>query len=558
MTRIRQLPMISVVFLAFMVIVSGWAGDAEAVLGGIDNLTRPPLQLTVASPSDLKVNNFPGILPVSLEWKDHSSNETGFIIERSTNGGTYSKVGSVGAGVTTFTDSSVTNDLLCRYRVYATGVLANSGYSNEAEWVTIPNNPSELEAKLDDIEGDIDLSWKGNNINSAYQIQKTTLKVNQSTSIELINLPMGTNKYEDTNVKPGNTYSYTVMAVNQADRTRGSNLATIYYLEPPTNVMVSYFPGSKKLSVKWQDNSSEETKFIVQKAHSNPGGIQSYEVPANTTEFVDDVWTDYYYMYRIMAVGPNGEYSPYSAVFHWYAPPRMPGGFKAGAISSTEVKLTWNDQSQHETGFKIWRKGDNMYAPIDVGPNVTTIIDKGLKPNTGYSYTITALNNISNTSSDDYPPVSVTTLGSNVIIGGNVIEKDGITPIGSKLDVVLQIGVPSMVVNGSSREIDPGKNTAPVIVDGRTLVPIRAIIESYGGEIQWEETEQKVTVICNGRTIELWINSPNTVVNGKSVTTEVTPRIINERTMLPLRFISENLGLNVEWDPVNKRVTIKT
>lgn len=555
MIKIRLSRLLSVGILTGM-IITGWVGSVLGAQAGIGDQLRPPVLTAPAAPSDLKVSNFPGVLPVSLVWKDNSTNETGFTIERSANGGTYFEIATVAAGVTTYLDSTVSNDMLCRYRVCATGAVLKSGYSNEVQWVTLPNNPSNLVGNLDLIEGDIDLDWNGNNGNCAYQIQKTTRTDNADTKIELINLLANTNHYKDTNVQPDHTYTYFVMALSQAGRTDGSNSVTINYLAPPSNVMVYYFPGSTKLSVKWQNNTKNVTKFVVEKAYSNQGPIYSYDVPANSTEFVDDVVTDYFYMYRIKAVGPNGEQSPYSAVCYWYAPPRIPDGFQAVAVSSSEVKLTWNDRSEHETSFKIWRWGDNMVAPIDVAANTTTYSDKGLKANTSYQYSIKAMNDTSKTESEEYPKVSVTTQALTKL-GDITKTPGGLILSGIKFDTVLQIGSPSMTVNGVLQEIDPGRGTAPIVEEGRTLVPIGAIIAAYGGTVAWDGTANKVTVACNGQVIELWVDSTQTKVNGVSKTTSVAPRVINDRTMLPLAFISENLGLKVSWDEAAQQVTIK-
>jgi hypothetical protein len=309
--------------------------------------------------------------------------------------------------------------------------------------------------------------------------------------------------------------------------------------------------------VKWQDNSSNEVKFRIEKAHSNQGGIIVKEVAANTTEFEDDVRVDYLHMYRIAAVSADGTLSPYSEVYYWYAPPQYPDGVKATALSGSEVKLTWNDRSAYETSFKITRKGDNMVVPIEVAANTTTYSDKGLKANTAYTYTICAYNSTSKTYSEYYPEVSVTTLNS-LIMPGVVIPKGGLIPAGLKLDVVLQIGSPNMLVNGLSQQIDPGNITSPVIIEERTFLPVRAVIETYGGTLEWSAAEKKVVVICNGHTVELWIDNLNTKVDGRSVMAQAAPRIINNRTMLPLRFISENIGLSVNWEAAANRVIIQT
>jgi hypothetical protein len=104
-------------------------------------------------------------------------------------------------------------------------------------------------------------------------------------------------------------------------------------------------------------------------------------------------------------------------------------------------------------------------------------------------------------------------------------------------------------------------DSPPVIVEGRTLVPIRPIIEKFGGSIAWEGGERKVTIFLGNKTIEMWIDKPQARVNGVMTlidpnNSKVTPKIINDRTMLPVRFVSEQLGAKVDWDGTLKKITI--
>ncbi|MFU2158599.1 stalk domain-containing protein [Caldisericum sp. AR60] len=104
-------------------------------------------------------------------------------------------------------------------------------------------------------------------------------------------------------------------------------------------------------------------------------------------------------------------------------------------------------------------------------------------------------------------------------------------------------------------------DSPPVIIEGRTLVPIRPIIEKFGGSISWDGTERKVTIMLGNKTLELWIDKPQARVNGVLTwidpnNTKVTPKIINGRTMLPVRFVSEQLGAKVEWDGTLRKITI--
>jgi hypothetical protein len=115
----------------------------------------------------------------------------------------------------------------------------------------------------------------------------------------------------------------------------------------------------------------------------------------------------------------------------------------------------------------------------------------------------------------------------------------------------------TFTVSGTPNTLD----SPPIIKNGRTLVPIGAIIEALGRTVSWDPNEKKVTVILGSTTIELWIGKNTTRVNGitkpiDSTNSKVVPEIINGRTMLPLRFVTENLGCTVQWDGSTQTITI--
>ena len=132
-----------------------------------------------------------------------------------------------------------------------------------------------------------------------------------------------------------------------------------------------------------------------------------------------------------------------------------------------------------------------------------------------------------------------------------------------RIIIKLQIGNPMMTVNGVEMEIDPGRGTKPFIVNGwnRTVVPIRAIVESLGGTVGWEPDTRMVWIILNTTTINMWINKPLAKVDGTTVWIDpnnhnVCPIIANDRTFVPIRFVAESLGCEVLWDGETKTVTI--
>ncbi|HEY5001084.1 MAG TPA: stalk domain-containing protein, partial [Candidatus Cryosericum sp.] len=119
--------------------------------------------------------------------------------------------------------------------------------------------------------------------------------------------------------------------------------------------------------------------------------------------------------------------------------------------------------------------------------------------------------------------------------------------------LVLTIGSSVMSVDGRRATLD----SPPIIREGRTLLPIRAVIEALEGSVGWDAVARKATVTLGTHTIEIWIGSRQARVDGLNVSLDVAAMIVNSRTLLPLRFVAENLGGTVTWDPVGRTVTIK-
>jgi len=126
-----------------------------------------------------------------------------------------------------------------------------------------------------------------------------------------------------------------------------------------------------------------------------------------------------------------------------------------------------------------------------------------------------------------------------------------------KVTIVLQIENAMFTVNGASKTLD----SPPVIKNDRTLVPIRTIIEALAGTVGWDATTKKATVTLGKKAITLWIGKSAATVNGvntliDSTNAKVVPEIISGRTMLPLRFVTQNLGCAVVWTAATKTITI--
>ncbi|MDP4180277.1 MAG: stalk domain-containing protein [Bacillota bacterium] len=123
--------------------------------------------------------------------------------------------------------------------------------------------------------------------------------------------------------------------------------------------------------------------------------------------------------------------------------------------------------------------------------------------------------------------------------------------------LVLTVGKPKMKFNSQSKDIDPGRNTSPVVISGRTLVPIKSIIDAMNGRVDWNASDRKITINLGANTIELWLDKKLASINNNQKAIDVAPVSINGRTMVPVRFVTENLNCDVNWNPATKEITIK-
>lgn len=121
--------------------------------------------------------------------------------------------------------------------------------------------------------------------------------------------------------------------------------------------------------------------------------------------------------------------------------------------------------------------------------------------------------------------------------------------------IVLTINQRQALVNGDSVTVD----TAPVLdtAAGRTFVPVRFIGETLGAYVGWNAGEQKVTYLVGETRINLWIGRKSAQVNGQTVPLDAAPYVdANARTLVPVRFVSEQMGASVGWDGPTQAITI--
>ena len=110
----------------------------------------------------------------------------------------------------------------------------------------------------------------------------------------------------------------------------------------------------------------------------------------------------------------------------------------------------------------------------------------------------------------------------------------------------------SLQINGSEISTE----VPPTVIDGRTMVPVRAIFEAVGANIEFDAETKTITATKNDTTVKMTVGAKTANVNNKEVQLDTPAVIVNGRTLAPARFVAETFGYTVQWDAENKIVKI--
>jgi hypothetical protein len=370
--------------------------------------------------------NAPGSLiatPVSssridITWRDNSSDETGFKIERRTGFGSYLQIATVGAGITGYSNSGLSASTIYYYRVRAYKATLNSDYCEEASAMTLPPPPSAPILKSPASRSTVPtltprLEWNASNGAVSYGVQVatsssfTTLLVSETGIADL---------YYD--IEPGtlnwNTaYYWRVNARNSLDSTSGWSSYRYFRtaVGPPPSAptdLVGTSISSSRIGVTWQDNSDSEAGFRIERRTGAGSYSQIATVGAGITSYTSNglaASTTYYYRVRAYSATGNSDYSNETSATTLPPPPSAPT-FKSPASGSTVSSLTprleWNP-STGATAYGLQVSTGSSFATLMV--NVTGITDLYydiepliLTPGAVYYWRIDAVNSYNTTS----------------------------------------------------------------------------------------------------------------------------------------------------------------
>ncbi len=133
-----------------------------------------------------------------------------------------------------------------------------------------------------------------------------------------------------------------------------------------------------------------------------------------------------------------------------------------------------------------------------------------------------------------------------------VLEQTGEALESADADLVV-VPVENIIAKGRNLKFD----TPPVIKSGRMLVPVRALSQAYGAEVGYDPATRVITITKGDIVIVLQLDNKAVTVNGVETQLDVPAQSINNRTVVPIRFIVESLGLKIEHDPEDGTVEIE-
>ncbi|MEQ9374548.1 MAG: PKD domain-containing protein [Imperialibacter sp.] len=269
------------------------SGIAGAIIGN-DPPVAPTLLTAEARPSEVK-----------LSWEDNAIDESGFFVERSTNGTTFTKIKDLPVNASSYTSGGLTEATKYFFRVAATNKNGDSDYSNVVE-ITTTEFTVEAPTGLNVVANSsvsIALDWIDNSDDEeSFEIQRSE---DNDQFITLGTIGADTISFDDLSLAPSSTYFYKVKGVNatgESDYTEVVEIKTLDPLEAPTALTLDKATG-RKVVLSWADNSSRETAFIVERAVGTGAFATLTELEADVTAFTDDAvleLTDY--KYRLYAV----------------------------------------------------------------------------------------------------------------------------------------------------------------------------------------------------------------------------------------------------------------
>ena len=141
------------------------------------------------------------------------------------------------------------------------------------------------------------------------------------------------------------------------------------------------------------------------------------------------------------------------------------------------------------------------------------------------------------------------------------MKKRGLRVLCAILGMVIILAIPTFAEENVKVYVDDVQvefDVQPQLIGGRTMVPLRAIFEALGATVQWDGETKTITAYNEAYFVKATIDNTTMTVNGENKEMDIAPMIVEDRTLVPARFVAEAFDCNVEWNGETKTVSITT
>ena len=329
-------------------------------------LQSPPAQTVPSAPINLAAS-IVSASEIDLAWTNTANNQTGFEIDRSTDGTHFSAAGVVGAGASTFADTGLAAGQTYWYRVLATNSVGNSAPSNTVIATTLAANATQVYLS--------DLKW------TSATVGYGTIHLDQSINGNPITL-RGTKYAKGIGT---HAVSQIVYSLGGAYTTFKSDVGVDDEVSGQGSVIFQVIGDGKTLYTSGALTGSSAVAHV----NVSVAGVQQLTLLA--TNGVAGIDYDHADWAGAVLLGTP-------------AAPAAPSNLTAAATSASQINLTWTNNASNQTGIELDRStdGTNFTVLTNLGAATTTYSDTGLAANTTYSYRVLATN-----STGSSPPSNV-------------------------------------------------------------------------------------------------------------------------------------------------------
>lgn len=336
---------------------------------------------------------------IYISWSGVSNADV--VIERKMANGAFSPIMTVGPTVQGWYDNTgIVPGAFYTYRIMAKTATNYSLYSNEitvhSYYLGTPYGLTLSVRQNDEIE----LRWVDNSTDEAgFEIWRGAYGSGQFGLYATVGKNVTT--FIDSKVDRGVQYTYRVRAFSEGGSTysefSGTVSGGIGIINPPADLRYEYI-SEHQIKLRWTDTSDNEYGFIIEQKIGDNGSWNNIAwVSANQTEYIISYLNKYMkYYYRVRTINYSGNADAVSEeILVFTALPGAPSDLQAVSMSSSQIKLKWNDNSDSEKGFRVLRSlysDRNFYPVAELVKDTTEYYDSGLSAGTRYYYKVEAYN----------------------------------------------------------------------------------------------------------------------------------------------------------------------